>query len=918
MDGGAVTTNRPGFTLQGPIYFTWLCAAWIAGLVAADWAAGALGFRAAGAWPAWVEFSASMVCAVAALAMMLKKHEHAARLWVVVGFFFTAMVFWSVRVDRQPADDVGQWAGSAPQLAEVVGRVVGPTRISSRDEGAFSKFSYTTPSTIAQLEVEAVRANGQMRPASGRLLMRVGEADYRLRDGERLRALGWLAAIDGPSNPGEFDFRKVMLDRGVKGRLSMPLRANWHCEPEADLTLGNAGAFGQRMTSGVTAMSRQSSDAVSASLRMGMPANPRELALLDALLLGRWDRNLGDLNQAFRRAGLTHLLAISGANLTILLGIVWAFARVLLGGPRRALLVVAAVLAVYLFMLPPQVPIVRAGIMAGVFCGAMLTGRIARAIDSLSLAALLVLIWRPNDLYDAGFQLSFGGVASLLLLTQPVAAWIAPRAMLRDSSEGTLWQRLWRWTAEYLAASLAVWAVTLPLLAFHFGVITPMGGVWTMLLSPVFSLLMGLGYFKMMIGLWLPSVGILMGWPVHVVTVFIAGTVEAVSAWRWSMIELRSPPAWPWAVATVATFWGACAGWFAHAGQSRRSVAVRTTLAAGLCICWLALPQFIGAGSHWAANGAHGVIAPAIVAAASTVPSLGNPTPALRIDTLAVGDGSCFLVRIPLNPGAAFTREHVLMFDCGSQQYLSVAEHSIVPALQRIGVTHIDTVMISHADLDHYCGLLDTMDHVPVARVLTTSQVLDNAAEHPDSAVAHLINGIESRAVPLSTIQRGWHKRIAGADLDVLWPPADFRPPKTNDTSIVLSTRTANRRVLLTGDIQVLAIRGLLKTGDDLRADIADLSHHGAFVDVSPAWVRAVNPAVVLQSCGNQREREDKWAGWFTDASPGRTPAAQSPRLPGTRRLMTARTGMCEVIVAEDGAVTWQSMRALRSIPTEP
>jgi competence protein ComEC len=338
---------------------------------------------------------------------------------------------------------------------------------------------------------------------------------------------------------------------------------------------------------------------------------------------------------------------------------------------------------------------------------------------------------------------------------------------------------------------------------------------------------------------------------------------------------------------------------------------IRSLLAVTVCVAWLALPQALNTDSHWAAGGGHGDLAP---------PATNNAqsAPALRIDTLAVGDGSCFLVRIPPIAGSRPAQEHVLMFDCGSQQYLSVAEHSVIPALHRIGVTHIDTAIISHADLDHYCGLLDTMDHVPVARVLTTTQVIDNAEANPDSAVAHLINGIESRGVPLSPIQSGWHERIANADLDVLWPPADFHPPRTNDTSVVLSTRASGRRVLLTGDIQTLAIRGLLKSGADLHADIADLSHHGAFVDVSPQWVRAVNPTVVMQSCGNQREREDKWSGWFSDTFPGRKPVEHTPHMPGTARLMTARAGMFEVIVTGDGAIKWQSMRHGQTIAPEP
>ena len=905
--------NPSGPWPDGPIIFTWLACAWIAGLIVAGWTAGVFGFRTAGVWPAWLLFAAAVSCAAAAIFLALRRRERASRLWLVVAFFFVAAVWWSVFIDRQRDDDVGQWAGSAPQLAEVVGHVLGPTRMSSVDEGAFQKFSFTSPSTTTQLEVEAIRVNGVMRPASGRLLLRVGEADFKIHDGLRIRAQGWLAAIDGPMNPGEFDYRKIMLDRGVKGRLSVPKRANWREEPEEPLTPGNIAAMERRAVATVTSLSHAASNATSGSLRLGMPSSPQELALLDALLLGRWDRQIGDLNQAFRRAGLTHLLAISGANLTILLAIVWAVARAVTGSPRGAMLIIGAVLAGYLFMLPPQVPILRAGIMAGVFCAAMFAGRQTRAIDSLALAALIVLIWRPEDLYDPGLQLSFGGVAALLLLTKPVANWLAPSLMIRQRGGGTWFQRAARWTVEYVAASIAVWAVTLPLLAFHFNVITPMGGVWTMLLSPVFSVLMGIAYFKMMLGLWLPNTSMLMALPVHLLTAFITWAVEAAATWRWSMIELACPPTWIWAVATGGTLWAVCIGWFKGAEQSMRSASIRAVLALTLCAVWLIAPQIVGADSQWAAHGSHGVIAPPHDANAISAQS---QKPALRINALAVGDGSCFVLRIPT--GDSRNPEHVLMFDCGSQQYLSVGERSVVPALLRLGVTRIDTAMISHADLDHYGGLLDTMDLIPISRVLTTHQVLDNASANPASAIAHLIDGIKNRGTPITAIERGWHERIGDTELNVLWPSADFRPPKTNDTSIVLAASTAGRRTLLTGDIQKAAIQAMLKSGVDVRADIAELSHHGAFVDASPAWVRAVNPLVVLQSCGHRRERDDKWTDWFVETAGPRVASGRLPRLPGTQRLMTARVGLIEVMVEPDGRITWRSMRAGRPVISEP
>ena len=95
--------------------------------------------------------------------------------------------------------------------------------------------------------------------------------------------------------------------------------------------------------------------------------------------------------------------------------------------PPRAAVIVLVVLCLYLMAVPLRVPIVRSAIMAGLFCGAYATGRQVRPIQVLSFAAVVVLLWRPMDLFSPGFQLSFAAVAGLVLFVRPVSDWLWPR-----------------------------------------------------------------------------------------------------------------------------------------------------------------------------------------------------------------------------------------------------------------------------------------------------------------------------------------------------------------------------------------------------------------------------------------------------------------------------------------------------------
>jgi competence protein ComEC len=261
-------------------------------------------------------------------------------------------------------------------------------------------------------------------------------------------------------------------------------------------------------------------------------------------------------------------------------------------------------------------------------------------------------------------------------------------------------------------------------------------------------------------------------------------------------------------------------------------------------------------------------------------------SPLMRVNMFAVGDGSCFMVRLHDRDQ---DEDYTILFDCGSQQYWDVGIKSIAPALERLGVDRIDLLIVSHADIDHYGGVLDVIDRVKVIRAIISPQLAGEAQARPHAAVAYLISGMRDRGVMVQVASRGWSHTVAGAALDMLWPPHDFHPRRANDTSLVLSIRQGGIRVLLNGDIQFGAIARLLESNIDLRADIADLPHHGSFVDNAPSWLERVRPRIAMQSSGAARLRDDPW--------PVHLQAI------GTRRWITEYRGMVQIDIDAAGAM---------------
>ncbi len=802
----------------------------IAGITGA-WVAGIL----LGAEIGWL--SLWFVCAVLLTALGLWRRHHA---WWLGAIVACGAAWYVVRCDYTVDRDVSRFVGSESRLVRVTGVVEGPIVFSSPWRGAMGRFTYhREPNTLAVLRVDGVMDER----ASGRLLLRVREMDHRLAVGRRIEATGWLYAVRPPMNPGELDYRKEPRKGGIEGHLSLASADNWTDLGEAPLRWALP-----RWPSAAGRAAEQ-------TLNIGMENDSVQLALLQTMLLGRWSRELDGVDDTFREVGLAHLLSISGAHLGILLGLVWLICRLLMVHPSRSAMVVMVVLGLFMLAVPPRVPIVRAGIMAGMLCGAVWWGKRIDVRQTLALAAVIVLIWRPSDLFTAGFQLSFLVVGALLAFTGPLLERLWPADWIVMGQPG-IGVRLLRWLLGYALASTIAFAVALPVVAYHYRMISPLAVLLTLLALPVLTAVLAIGYAKILFGLISPSVSLLLSGPLRWVTDALLGLVHEAHGWPGATLWLRGQPSAAWCIGVLAVIWATLAGAFRGRGQGRRKALIAAWCIALGWTVWMQLPPL-----H---------------------------QPDVSINALAVGDGSCFLVR---------SHGRTLMFDCGSQRYMDVGLRTVNPVLQTLGVRRIDVMVISHSDLDHYCGMLDVADFVPVRQVWLTPQLLTEAREKPDGATAFLLEGLTQHGAKLRVVTAGASDDLSEqVSLHVLWPPGDYEPRVQNDGSVVLSIEAGDRRTLLTGDIQQDAITRLLASGANLEAGMMDLPHHGSIVDATGDLLDAVGPGIVLQSCGPDRRRDEDWA------------ALLEPR--GIlHRCVTDRDGMIEVSLFADGSMRVETFR---------
>jgi competence protein ComEC len=519
----------------------------------------------------------------------------------------------------------------------------------------------------------------------------------------------------------------------------------------------------------------------------------RAAPLLFALLLGEREALSPDLSGAFRDCGLSHLLAVSGLHVALLAG---ALALLLASAPLpRSLkpLLLVALLALYAPLTGARPSVVRAATMGGWLVGARLLGRPSGAGAALALSAVAELAWRPEELRGAGFLLSYGAVAALLLAMEPA------RRLDRRLGRAPRWLRApVRWVAASLAASLAATQGTAaPLLAF-FGRLPLVSPLLNLPALPLAAMLLAAGWLQLL----LPLPGAPFGRAAEGLAAALEGlALTAARHGPWTLVWRPAP----------------------LQGVLLGALLLLLSLPRGRLRLRLAL------------------VALGLLILVDLGPRLHRPRSGelLMID---VGQGDALLLRSP--SGARW------LVDAGwadpRGQGRDAGRDRILPLLERLAPRGLQGLVLSHPDQDHIGGATALLAGISVDTVWWNGEWRDNP---PQLALRALLAA--PGAPPLALPVPG---RIlldeAGLRLSALGPPPEGRCPPGNERSIVLRVETPTASALLPADAGHPAEEWLAAWGQWLRADLLKLGHHGSSHSSSEAFLDLVAPGLAWVSVG--------------------------------------------------------------------
>ena len=206
-----------------------------------------------------------------------------------------------------------------------------------------------------------------------------------------------------------------------------------------------------------------------------------EAALLNAMLLGKREGPYYDLRDAFVKTGTVHVLAISGLHVGLVAFILHVIFSALRLNGKLSTLFIIFVLILYVFITGSRVPVIRASTMIGIMLAGTLFNRRPSSLNSLGLAAMIILLVNPKQLFSPGFQLSFTAVFSILYLTPKIDRFLRSDLLPSASPRG----EPLRYVFKLFSISLAAWIGTLPIVAYYFHIISPIAIFGNLIVVPL-------------------------------------------------------------------------------------------------------------------------------------------------------------------------------------------------------------------------------------------------------------------------------------------------------------------------------------------------------------------------------------------------------------------------------------------------
>jgi competence protein ComEC len=650
--------------------------------------------------------------------------------------------------------------------------------------------------TMCSIQTDSVRIEKDTYPISGTIAVQIplpskGDFFGLPNEGDKLTLFGELRTLERKRNPYQIDYsQKMRRDYDVDAVIYLRSRYDY-------LVTAQAGKYKESI---LTQVRKYISGVLSSAI-----ADTLTSGFVEAVLIGAGNSLPPETWQEFNRAGLTHILVVSGFNLGLVALFIYYLLRLFRIRSRllRSMITLGVVVT-YLLIIGGQPSILRASIVVFVFLTARIFERKTDLLNITAAAACINLMINPNELFNIGFQLSYGAVFSLGVIAPQL-----DRLFLSESNIISVKDKIARVVSQTFIGTLAVFLGTLPILIYHYQQISIVGLVSNILIIPVSGLITILGMIIIPLSLVSSFLASVYGEGLELLVKGTLGISQIASSLPFAMITLPRPT-------IIAILLFASLLIYCISSRTRKGFRGRMTTS----IVFVAVLMLV----H-------------IPLVSAITKEEGN----LKVIFFDVGQGDAALIRTPSG------KSYMIDFGGRGQSGRSQAERSILPFLRAEGISSIDGAFISHMHYDHYAGLEPLLKAGYIEKVYSSGEKTENLTAYALDSIAY------HSKIPVEPVYQG--EELIDDELAMYVLSPDLKSngvvEDKNHRSTIIKLVYHNTSILFLADAEADAERALAERyGTFLKSDVVKVAHHGSKTSSTQELISLTKPRYAIISVG--------------------------------------------------------------------
>ncbi len=667
--------------------------------------------------------------------------------------------------------------------------------------------------------------NGYDTPVEGKILLSVKDNKQSFKYGDYIRAKTRLKKPHSFNNPGGFDYERYLLYKGIKvrGFINNSAKIVILRENRGNILKIRLEKFRTSMRNLISATSPN-----------------YEGKILQALILGEKGQIPEDILENFKRTGISHVLAISGLHIGIIAFLSLILIKAIMKSSEYLLLKfniikASAIFAIipiigYAFIAGLGISTVRATIMILTFIVAVLLGKERDLLNTLALAAFIILIVTPVSLFDVSFQLSFTAVAAILIIAPRLSTLIPRRDYDEtDKSPPSLKRKFVFNILLFIIVSLAATIGTLPLIAFYFNRLSAVTLLSNIMIIPIIGfVVLPLGILTIVIAPFSSSLAVFM---IKIASFFAGISVSIINylaSFSFSYFFVTTPT-----LIEIAFYY--------------------LLIIAGVNVLdMLKLKKTDQTDIESPLKGVIFKITLAFIVIFFTADFIYLHLKAMNAGQLQatfidVGQGSSTLVEFP--GGKTMLVDGGGFYDKG----FDTGKYVVAPFLWHERIKKVDIVVLTHPDQDHLGGLIYILENFDIR------EIWSNGQESNRESYLDFKKIIRKKNIPHRIVSRETPEiKIGNTVVKILNPAKPINKKEDpssrifdfNNNGVVMKTTFGDISILLPADITGTVERDLAMHGNNLRSNILMAPHHGAYTSSTIPFLKVTRPEIVVFSCG--------------------------------------------------------------------